>query len=291
MHNGKEKYSGLRAVEAGYGLSIAAYQRLGPFTLKELMGIYTELTAEGIRPLETGQRECTSTFRRERGIKRGEIVPKGYKPVTLVNRPREIRKDEKTGLWEARDPEDSADLQEPPGGWITEFDGTYPVRTTDNRDEAERRLGVDPVYFSGSDIGVRNVVLENPEDLGAFRISANYWPDECLSRVVFRVPHSQHARNGHLGRSEASPRSSEKPRFSEIPKSFGSREFQKAALFENNGNGTSAAGNQVYEMTRMEYANLRKKVDELNALLMSARIKDGSPVENMNPFLRGFNGD
>ena len=105
------------------------------------------------------------------------------------------------------------------------------------------------------------------------------------------MPHSQHARNGHLGRSEASPRSSEKPRFSEIPKSFGSREFQKAALFENNGNGTSAAGNQVYEMTRMEYANLRKKVDELNALLMSARIKDGSPVENMNPFLRGFNGD
>ncbi|MBS3053814.1 MAG: hypothetical protein J4469_04915, partial [Candidatus Aenigmarchaeota archaeon] len=231
MHNGKEKYSGLRAVEAGYGLSIAAYQRLGPFTLKELMGIYTELTAEGIRPLETDQRECTSTFRRERGIKRGEIVPKGYMPVTLVNRPREIRKDEKTGLWEARDPEDSADLQEPPGGWITEFDGTYPVRTTDNRNEAERRLGVDPVYFSGSEIGVRNVVLENPEDLGAFRISANYWPDECLSRVVFRVPHSQHFRNGH------------------------------------NGNGTSAAGNQVYEMTMKEYADLRKKVDELNALL------------------------
>jgi len=36
-----------------------------------------------------------------------------------------------------------------------------------------------------------------------------------------------------LGRSFASPRSSEKPRFSEIPKSFGFREFQKAALFEN----------------------------------------------------------
>jgi len=47
----------------------------------------------------------------------------------------------------------------------------------------------------------------------------------------------------------------------------------------------------VLDMTRREYADLRKKVDELNALLMSARIKDGSPVENMNPFLRGFNGD
>ena len=47
----------------------------------------------------------------------------------------------------------------------------------------------------------------------------------------------------------------------------------------------------VLDMTRREYADLRKKVDELNALLMNARIKDGSPVENMNPFLRGFNGD
>src|SRR3989338_9236796 len=165
MHNMEKDYSGLRAVVAGYCFSIANYQGLGPFTLQELMGIYTGLTAEGRQPLETGQRECTSTFRRDRALKRGEVMPRGYKPVTLINRPREIRKDKKTGLWEAHDPEDSADLQEPPGGWITEFDGTYPVQTTDNRYEAERRLGVNPVYFSGSEIGVRSIVLENPVDL------------------------------------------------------------------------------------------------------------------------------
>ncbi len=286
----KEKYSGFKTVEAGYRLSITDYQRLSPFTLRELMGIYTGLTAEGLRPLETGQRECTSTFRNERAHKRGEVMPKGYKPVTLINRPREIRKDGKTGLWNACDPEDSVDLQEPPGGWITEFDGMYPVQTTNNRDEAERRLGVDPVYFFGSDIGLRNIVLENPMDLGAFLISASYWPDERLSGVVFRMPHNQHARNGHLGRSETSSRSSEKQSFSEIPKSFGFRESQKALLSEDNGNGTSAAGDHVYEMTRKEYSELKRRADELNAFLMNVRIKD-SPIENMNPFLRGFEMD
>ena len=44
----------------------------------------------------------------------------------------------------------------------------------------------------------------------------------------------------HLGRSKASPRSSEKLRFSEIPKSFGFREFQKAALFEKIGRTEAA---------------------------------------------------
>ncbi|MBS3053560.1 MAG: hypothetical protein J4469_03585 [Candidatus Aenigmarchaeota archaeon] len=54
------------------------------------------------------------------------------------------------------------------------------------------------------------------------------------SRLASQLHHA-FKKGGCLERSFASPRSSEKRSFSEIPKSFGFREFQKAALFENVG--------------------------------------------------------
>ena len=133
-----------RSDEKGRLLTALEYQTFNPPTLAELCHAYscpaTTAFYESFQTyydendIERVVEEWTSTFVKPRQPKRGEVIPEGYKPITIINRPEKVFLDPEHGWIIEYVPRTAFDSQEPPYGWILEHDRVtgYPIRTTDN---------------------------------------------------------------------------------------------------------------------------------------------------------------
>lgn len=111
--------------------------------------------------------EWTSTYIQPRNPEKGEIIPEGYTPITIIhfdNQTDRIFEDPKTRLWQIECVPNHAfnDRYAPPNGWTLEYDKQtgFPIRTSRNREGAEEVFGGDASQFSVETEGVRAVLLD-----------------------------------------------------------------------------------------------------------------------------------
>jgi len=198
------------------GSSCFQYQRISPPTLAEIMYAFygaagymeVEAVGEGTFSigfadtgsdeyrknvfLSDGEGEWTSTFVQNRIKKRGEVVPNGYRPVRIINRPDRIFFDEKREIWIVKciNPERIFDVLEPPEKWITEYDlrTGYPTKTSRNRSDAEKVFGDDASLFFRSDNKLRGVFRKTDieKGKGPFCICAISQPSVRYSHIEAR---------------------------------------------------------------------------------------------------------
>lgn len=136
--------------------SAARYQAQEPPALPEFHHAYTvsdELKTAVNDPGQRDKGEWLATFKRERPPKRGEFVPRGYKPITIANKPR-LRN--KNGLWIVECLKGSTvDLFEPPTGWVIKrYEGAgcygFPEETMEGKageEQARAAFGDDASYW------------------------------------------------------------------------------------------------------------------------------------------------
>jgi len=124
-----------------------------------------------------GLAEWTSTFVKPRGPHKGEVIPPGYRPVTIINLNR--KKDRLFKKPQARDWEwqieygsrNAFDRLAPPLGWTLEYDKEtgLPIKTSPKLKDAEEVFGGDVSCFLAEINGVETVMR-------SFKLNDNYGP-------------------------------------------------------------------------------------------------------------------
>jgi hypothetical protein len=100
-----------------------------------------------------GKGEYTATFIQPRKKKRCEVVPKGYRPVRLINRPERVSFDRKRRIWVAEyDDSDYFDILEPPDGYISRIchETGYPEKTFESKLQNMGHFFGEDAYFSST---------------------------------------------------------------------------------------------------------------------------------------------
>ena len=120
--------------------------------------------------------EFTSTFKQPREPSRGEVIPKGYAPIIIINRPQRIFCHEED-RWVA-EYESGIDFHEPPRGYILKIDKQtgFPIETSPEKEDAEKIFGNDASYFYPAPYGLRTVI--RCSGYGPFDIDATLHPGE-----------------------------------------------------------------------------------------------------------------
>jgi hypothetical protein len=125
--------------------------------------------------------EWTATFRQPRAPNRGEVVPRGYRPIRLIERPEKIEYNEEGLAIAEYSSKNSFDTLEPSIGWVTKYmkETGYPEETSMDREDAAKIFGGDTSYFSvGMGRGLRVVSRYfSAGDRGPFYVYVLYKPD------------------------------------------------------------------------------------------------------------------
>ena len=131
-----------------------------------------------------GKGEWTSTFKQSREPHKGEVIPKRYNPIKIINRPESIFENPKSGLWVAEYCSKNAfDVLEPPKGWVAKYclETGYPEETVPIKEFAKYTFGDDVSYFQYSSNDLMAVLVYfNLYDYGRFCVEASYKPDDRL---------------------------------------------------------------------------------------------------------------
>lgn len=147
---------------------------------------------------EGDRAEMTSTFREHRDPKKAEVVPRRYKPISIISLPTRVYYDARDHIFVAEyDPRNLFDGRlEPPPGWITEYDREtgYVLHTSENEADARRQFGQNASYFYGSNESVLTVAVRS------YRIVCNS-TSTCCNKTSgpFDVAAVQNPMERHFG--------------------------------------------------------------------------------------------
>lgn len=171
-------------------------------TLAELRHAFFDKNADGswvcpdYRKGVISKRGCgewPSTFNEPRKPHRGEVVPYGYHPIKIINRPERVFFDFKRGWIAEYDSRNAFDVLEPHDGWTLRYcrETGYPEVTSSYREDAKKKFGDDASYFFTTEFyavrGLGSVLrFFNTRGRGRFCLIALCGPDYGEPKVGSR---------------------------------------------------------------------------------------------------------